>query len=241
MDSIAESRAHGSDPGLTRGVAEKASPAICYHAGSRIPPPDARTPIPYEIDRDFPDSAAWDRYVEAHPEARFCHLSAYRCLSKVYGYRPWPMAFLEDSRIVGVLPAFEARSLLFGRRLVSQPFTEYGGMLLDADLSGEQVAEIFEHVRDFVRSRGLSCIDMHGRQGVPQDAATALMLRSNDQQQAELALDLPLEELYESRVTYQARKAVQKARRSNLTSRKAATKRASSPTFSRTISIPCAA
>jgi CelD/BcsL family acetyltransferase involved in cellulose biosynthesis len=166
---------------------------------------------------DFPDSAAWDRYVEAHPEARFCHLSAYRCLSKVYCYRPWPMAFLEDNRIVGVLPAFEARSLLFGRRLVSQPFTEYGGMLLDADLSGEQVAEIFEHVREFVRSRGLSCIEMHGRQGVPQDAATSLMLRSNDQQHAELALDLPLEELYESRVTYQARKAVQKARRSNLT------------------------
>src|SRR5947209_5383786 len=165
---------------------------------------------------DFQDFAAWDRYVEAHPEARFCHLSAYRCLSGVYGYTPRYMAFLEGDRMVGVLPAFEVHSLLFGHRLVSQPFSEYGGALLDADLSASQLAEIFAHVREFVRSRKLSCIEMHGRQGFAQDAATPFAVRGNEHQHAVLPLDRPIEELYQNVVTYQARKAVQKARRSDL-------------------------
>jgi serine/alanine adding enzyme len=166
---------------------------------------------------DFQDFDLWDRYVEAHPEGRFCHLSAYRCLQQVYGYKPQYMAFMQGDRIAGVLPAFAAKSLFFGKRLVSQPFSEYGGLLLDPDLTPSDVAEIFGQLREFVRANNFPAVEMHGRQGAASDSATAYLTRANDQHYAVLPLDRPLDEIYAKVCTYEVRKAVQKAQRSGVT------------------------
>jgi hypothetical protein len=164
---------------------------------------------------DFGDAAKWDSYVEGHAQARFCHLYGYRCLESVYGYTPRYAAFLKDNRIVGVLPAFEVKSLLFGRRLVSQPFSEYGGLLLDENLSQQDVDEIIGYLRE--STAGTRALEMHGRLGIGLHDCGQHLLKSNDQSYAYLPLDTPIDVLWSKIITYQVRKAVQKAQRSNLT------------------------
>jgi CelD/BcsL family acetyltransferase involved in cellulose biosynthesis len=164
---------------------------------------------------DFRDAAQWDAYVENHPQARFCHLFGYRCLESVYGYTPRYSAFLKNDRIVGVLPAFEVKSMLFGRRLVSQPFSEYGGLLLDEDLRQEDVEEIIHYLR--ASTAGARSLEMHGRLGIGPHDCEQYLLKSNAQWYAYLPLDVSIDQMWSKVITYQVRKAVQKAQRSGLT------------------------
>jgi hypothetical protein len=166
---------------------------------------------------NFGDARQWDEYVESHPQSRFCHLYAYRCLEDVYGYTPHYLAFLKGGKIVAALPAFETRSLFFGRRLVSQPFSEYGGLLLNDDLAEDEVREIMGHLRQFAAAKGGRALEMHGRQGMGSRDWKPYLIEGNAQSYAYLPLDRPLDEIWAKVITYQVRKAVQKAQRCDLT------------------------
>ncbi len=166
---------------------------------------------------DFCDAPAWDAYVANHPQSRFCQLFAYRCLEPVYGYTPRYSAFRKGGRLVGVLPAFEVNSLFFGRRLVSQPFSEYGGLLLDRDLTEQDFQEIVCYLHDFIKVSGARALEMHGRQGIGSRDSDPYLTRTNPQSYAYLPLNRPLDEIWTKVITYQVRKAVQKAQRSNIT------------------------
>jgi FemAB-related protein (PEP-CTERM system-associated) len=50
-----------------------------------------------------------------------------------YGHEALPLAALIDGELVGLLPLVLVRSRLFGDRLVSMPFLDYGGVLVDAE------------------------------------------------------------------------------------------------------------
>ncbi|MCB1671172.1 MAG: FemAB family PEP-CTERM system-associated protein [Gammaproteobacteria bacterium] len=85
------------------------------------------------------DQAAWDAYVEQHPQATFCHRFGWRrVLQDAFGHDG---RFLlaeeadapEPGRIVGILPLALVRSRLFGTKLASLPFCVYGGILADGD------------------------------------------------------------------------------------------------------------
>jgi CelD/BcsL family acetyltransferase involved in cellulose biosynthesis len=169
-----------------------------------------------DVINDFADQNAWDTYVHAHSESRFCHLFAYRCVEKAYGYRPRYFGFVKNNALVGVLPAFETASLFFGRRLVSQPFSEYGGFLLDADLAEEDFQEIIEHLKRFLSDRKLSGLEMHGLFTKPPGDSDHYLTKTNPQSLAYLLLDRPPDELWKNVITYQVRKAVQKAERSGV-------------------------
>jgi FemAB-related protein (PEP-CTERM system-associated) len=72
----------------------------------------------------------WDRFVEQHPTATVAHLAAWgRIARDVYGHESVYLMAEEAGEIVGVLPLVLLRSRLFGRRLVSMPFLDYGGVL----------------------------------------------------------------------------------------------------------------
>jgi FemAB-related protein (PEP-CTERM system-associated) len=80
-----------------------------------------------------PDKA-WDRFVEQHPQATVAHLSGWgRIIAAAYGHLPVGLMAVEDGEPVGVLPLIAMRSRLFGRRLVSMPFLDYGGVLVAPD------------------------------------------------------------------------------------------------------------
>src|SRR5579872_3968122 len=74
------------------------------------------------------DSGAWDEFVTSCPSATFFHRVGWRrILHDVFGLRPYYYLAERDGRIVGVLPLFYQRSLLFGRALISTPFCVEGG------------------------------------------------------------------------------------------------------------------
>jgi CelD/BcsL family acetyltransferase involved in cellulose biosynthesis len=168
-----------------------------------------------EIVSDFADEVRWNEYVVRHPAARFCHRFEYGCISDVYGYTPHRIAFLKSNKVVGVLPAFETRSLIFGRKLVSQPFSEYGGPLLDADLSDEDMFVIWNWLGGFLKQRGVSALEMHGCFGIRPEHLDRL-LRKHGHQSAYLDLSCPVDEIWERTVSYEVRKAVRKAERAGL-------------------------
>ncbi len=102
--------------------------------------------------------AAWDAFVARHPEATFFHQWRYRqAVERCFGHRPHYLAAERDGEVVGILPLFEMRSLLFGHSLVSLPFAVYGGAV--ADDPGAHAA-LFDHARALARNRGADYLEL---------------------------------------------------------------------------------
>lgn len=168
-----------------------------------------------EIVENFSDQSAWDEYVQRHPEGRFAHMFAYQCIEKAYGYKPNYIAFTESGRIIGVLPLFHARSRIFGRRLISQPFIEYGGFLLDQQIDSEVFLEILDYLDELLKRQRIACLEMHGNQG--QSVSSARIIRANPQELAVLPLDRTADDIWLNVISRHVRKAVRKAQREGLT------------------------
>lgn len=76
------------------------------------------------------DSTAWDAFVLAAPDGTFYHRFAWQPLLRdTFGFVPRCLIAERDGRVVGVLPLFHQKSLLFGRALISTPFCIEGGPL----------------------------------------------------------------------------------------------------------------
>lgn len=84
----------------------------------------------------------WDRFVLGHPNGTPFHLSGWlQCIHKTYHYKPLLYVSLKqtnghETHIDGVFPFFHVKSLLTGSRLVSIPFSDYGGPLFDEGSKG---------------------------------------------------------------------------------------------------------
>ncbi len=78
------------------------------------------------------DDAAWDAYVDGHPQGTVYHRAAWRhALTRSFGYRAFPLLARDAAgRITGLLPLFEVRTP-FSRRLVAVPFRDRGGVIAD--------------------------------------------------------------------------------------------------------------
>lgn len=76
------------------------------------------------------DREEWNRMLLNFAEVRLCHVyDWYEILPKVYDYKPIYLTVKEDGNLIGLFPSFIINSKLFGNRLVSMPFTSYGGPL----------------------------------------------------------------------------------------------------------------
>jgi FemAB-related protein (PEP-CTERM system-associated) len=75
---------------------------------------------------------SWDRFVERHDGATVAHLSGWsRIVERAYGQESVSLAAVDGDDVVGVLPLVHMRSRIFGHRLVSMPFLDYGGIVAD--------------------------------------------------------------------------------------------------------------
>ena len=78
------------------------------------------------------DKQAWDSYVLNHPHSTHCHLSGWkRVIENAYGHRGYYLLAEENSKISGILPLVHIKSFIFGNKLISMPFLNYGGILAD--------------------------------------------------------------------------------------------------------------
>ena len=164
------------------------------------------------VNDDWKDRETWDRFVESHEQGRFCHLFHYSDVVACYGYRPVRIAFVRGGTLVAALPAALTESLLFGRKLVSQPFSEYGGLLVDPALDGEDMVRIYELLEDYLkRVPRLRALELHGGHGIRAPFRPGPFVLQNPHHVAVLALDRPADELWQKVVQYSVRKGVNKA------------------------------
>ncbi|PKN64996.1 MAG: hypothetical protein CVU57_12800 [Deltaproteobacteria bacterium HGW-Deltaproteobacteria-15] len=76
------------------------------------------------------DEANWDAYVHRHPDSTHCHLTGWKhVIENTYGHRSYYLLAEDGPEVVGLLPLFLIKSLLFGNQLVSMPFLDCGGVL----------------------------------------------------------------------------------------------------------------
>jgi len=77
-----------------------------------------------------PETAAWDSFVHAHPQATFFHLAAWRdVIERAFDHRTHYVVAEQDGAIAGILPLAQVKTRLFGHTLISSPFCVYGGPL----------------------------------------------------------------------------------------------------------------
>ena len=107
------------------------------------------------------DRTRWDNFVENCPDATFFHLSGWReIMQEVFRHRPLFLYAVRDSRIIGVLPLAEVKSLIFGHSIVSLPFLVYGGCAVD---DAAAVKPLHERAVAFAQERGASYLDLHNQ------------------------------------------------------------------------------
>ncbi len=73
----------------------------------------------------------WDEFVLSHPEATPFHLSCWiRIIHETYSFRPRLFLYKNNNGDThGIFPFLEVKSLLSNMRMVSLPFSDYGGPL----------------------------------------------------------------------------------------------------------------
>lgn len=101
---------------------------------------------------------AWDNYVRNHPQGTVYHLYGWQnIIKKTYGHRTYYLIATEDkpefmarndkkakgyelsamrdglnaNPVVGMLPLVHIKHFIFGNRMISMPFLDYGGILAD--------------------------------------------------------------------------------------------------------------
>lgn len=76
----------------------------------------------------------WDAFVEATPQATFCHRAGWSSvIERAFGHRCHYLYAQRDGRVEGVLPLAHVRSRLFANALISTPFCVYGGIVAETD------------------------------------------------------------------------------------------------------------
>jgi len=109
------------------------------------------------------DSHSWNAFVESNPCSTPYHLWEFgQALSSTYGYERYYLLARNDDEVVGVFPLIHIRSRLFGNRLLSLPFCEYGGPLVSSNFGDlAQTAEgLFEEVLTIASSLNIDCIEI---------------------------------------------------------------------------------
>ncbi len=155
------------------------------------------------------DAAAWDAYVDAHPDAFGSHEWAWRrVFERVFGHTCHYLAARNQAgQLAGVLPIVEIRSLIFGRSMTSLPFLNFGGVLAS---SPEVARQLVESAGELARSRECGHVELRhvGRKfdDLPCRQHKVTM---------RLGLGDP-SELW-NRIDRKARNQVRKAQKSNLT------------------------
>jgi FemAB-related protein (PEP-CTERM system-associated) len=152
---------------------------------------------------------SWDRFVEHHPSSTVGHLAAWgRIAARVYGHEPIYLTAEDADGIVGVLPLVMMRSRIFGRRLVSMPFLDYGGVLARPDAGVE--APLLDAALEAARALGASGVSLRQFERLPLPHSTA-------QDRVTMLLPLTTEDAVWKALSSERRNRVRKGEKNGLT------------------------
>ena len=157
----------------------------------------------------------WDNFVENHPEGRVCHLVGYsRMIKETFGYTQIYLSLKLGEELIGIFSAFVAKPLWGSRRLISQPFIEYGGPLV-YNLPEGSMALFREKIVQIMQQYKARFLEIHGGFGAPMEEMGPLVRKVAMHEYAILQLTT-CEELWEKTISRHVRKAVRKAERASL-------------------------
>jgi len=151
-----------------------------------------------------------DELVRKTPEARLCHLPSWsRMVERTFKHEAFYLIAHEDTVILGVLPLTLVRSRLFGTRMVSQAFSNYGGPLAQTRAA---LDALYQHAVELATRHGCDLLEL--RNSVP------ISYEGWAEDSEKLTMYLPLtadpEELWKS-FKPKVRNQVRKAEKSGIT------------------------
>lgn len=118
---------------------------------------------------DTTGTAAWDAFVDACPNANFYQRAGWKeVIEKTFGHRCHFLQAERDGKITGVLPLVLAKSLIFGKSLVSTGFTVGGG---PAVLDAESLAVLDGRAIEIAEQNNVDAIEYRGKTPLHDDWA----------------------------------------------------------------------
>jgi len=101
----------------------------------------------------------WDQFVLAHPHSSIYHHSCWlKVLHETYRYTPYNLAAADPSgRFAGILPLVGITSKITGNRLISLPFSPYGGPLANDEASARQ---LIHAAKDLLRQHNFKFLQL---------------------------------------------------------------------------------
>jgi FemAB-related protein (PEP-CTERM system-associated) len=133
-------------------------------AGAAVARRGVNAPVP--IDQSFTaaplsDTAAWDAYVAAHPDAAPFHSRTWcEAISRATGHRCHLVTARDAGGVLtGILPLHHIRSPLFGQALVGSGFAVGGGILAD---DPAVAATLAQGAADMAKSLGVPSVELRG-------------------------------------------------------------------------------
>jgi len=108
-----------------------------------------------------------DSFVRKMRGAKLCHMPAWTSMvEKVFGHHGFYLVAREDGRVCGVLPLTQVRSRLFGNRMISQPFSDYGGALV---ASSAALDMLYARAVEIARENHCESIEFRNTQAWPYE------------------------------------------------------------------------
>lgn len=107
----------------------------------------------------------WNDFVENASHPSLYHMWEWgEALLSTYGYKRYYFSALQEETVTGILPLIHVKSRLFGNRLISLPFCEYGGPLAAPELSAPEkmqvTAALLDAANKLAKTLHLSYIEM---------------------------------------------------------------------------------
>ena len=165
------------------------------------------------------DGKKWNEFVKAHSQGRFIHLSLYKdILEKTYKrFKGYFIYAEENGEVLAILPFFKFQNIFFRNKFVSQPFSEYGGILFKENLINEKRLETIQALKEylsyFLGEYRNSYLEIRGQLDQP-DFVSRHFVKKPLYKVAFLKLD-SYQSIY-NKFDYQVKKAVKKAEKEGI-------------------------
>ncbi len=110
---------------------------------------------------------ACDEYVEKEPKGEMSYLPTWGfMLERVFGHKSYYLVARDGNDVQGVLPLVQVKSRLFGNRMVSQAFSNYGGPLARNPLA---LNALYEKAVELATENGCHSIEFRNVDPLPFD------------------------------------------------------------------------
>ncbi|HUV67982.1 MAG TPA: FemAB family XrtA/PEP-CTERM system-associated protein [Sedimentisphaerales bacterium] len=150
-----------------------------------------------------------DDFVRRMPGAKLCHLFAWaQNVVRPLGHTSFYLVAQQDGAVCGVLPLTLTRSRLFGNRMISEAFSNYGGPLAEDGVTSEA---LYHHAIELSIKHRCTSLELRNIEPLPYD-----LHRRTDKVTMCLPLTSDPEDLW-NRLRPQIRNRIRKAEKAGLT------------------------